>query len=149
MNKIILILLFPFFSFSQTLEISLNKEKFIAKEDVAFVVKNNDSINRFLNIQLEKYDFNKNKWKSYSKDVFSKPFSMPLELTLIVEKKKSLDLKFKINEPELFDSPKYNKKKNNLIRENAKKGKFRIKIFNGINENNKSEYIYSKCFIVI
>ena len=59
MNKIILILLFPYFSFSQTLEISLSKEKFIVKEDIAFIVKNNDSINRFLNIQLEKYDFNK------------------------------------------------------------------------------------------
>lgn len=149
MNKIILILLLPFFSFSQTLEISLNKEKFITKEDIVFVVKNNDSINRYLNIQLEKYDFNKKEWKLYSKDVFSKPFSMPLELTLIVDKKKSLDLKFKINEPELFDSPKFSKKKNNLIRENAKKGKFRIKIFNGINENNKSEYVYSKYFIVI
>lgn len=149
MNKIILILLIPFFSFSQILEISLNKEKFIVKEDIAFVVKNNDSINRFLNIQLEKYDSNKKKWKSYSKDVFSKPFSMPLELTLIVDKKKSLDLKFKINEPELFDSPKFNKKKNNLIRENAKRGKFRIKIHNGTNENNKFEYLYSKHFIVI
>ena len=148
MNKIILLLLFPFFSFSQTLEISLNKEKFIVKEDITFVVKNNDSINRFLNIQLEKYDFNKKEWETYSKDVFSKPFK-PLELTLIVDKKKSIDLKFKINEPEFLDSPKFSKKKNNLIRENEKKGKFRIKIFNGINENNKSEYVYSKYFIVI
>ena len=148
MNKIILILLFPFFSFSQTLEISLSKEKFIAKEDVAFVVKNNDSINRYLNIQLEKYDFNKKEWETYSKDVFSKPFK-PLELTLIVNNKKSIDLKFKITEPEFLDSPRFSKKKNNLIRENAKKGKFRIKIFNGIIENNKSEYVYSKYFIVI
>ncbi len=55
---------------------------------------------------------------------------------------------FKINQPELFDFPKYSKKKNESIRENAKKGKFRIRIMNGSNEFEKNEICYSNSFIV-
>lgn len=148
MKNLILIILIPFFSFSQLLEIKIQKTEFNVKDDIILIVKNNDTVNRFLNVQLEKYDLKNHVWKLYSKDVFSKPFSMPLELTLISEGHKSLDLMFKINQPELFDSPKYSKKKNESIRENAKKGKFRIKIMNGHNEFDKNEIAYSESFMI-
>jgi len=148
MKILILIILLPFFSFSQLLKVKLQKNEFSVKEDIILNVENTDTINRFLNIQLEKYDFKKQVWKLYSKDVFSKPFTIPLELTLISERNRSLDLMFKINQPELFDSPKYSKKKNESIRENAKKGKFRIRIMNGFNEFAKKETSYSDSFII-
>jgi len=148
MKILILIILLPFFSFSQLLKVKLQKNEFSVKEDIILNVENTDTINRFLNIQLEKYDFKKQVWKLYSKDVFSKPFTIPLELTLISERNRSLDLMFKINQPELFDSPKYSKKKNESIRENAKKGKFRIRIMNGFNEFDKKETSYSDSFII-
>lgn len=148
MKNLILIILIPFFSFSQLLEVKVQKSEFNVTEDIILSVKNNDTINKFLNVQLEKYDFKNHVWKIYSKDVFSKPFTIPLELTLISERDKSLDLMFKINQPELFDFPKYSKKKNESIRENAKKGKFRIKIMNGQNEFEKNEICYSDSFIL-
>lgn len=148
MKNLILIILIPFFSFSQLLEVKVQKSEFNIKDGIILNVKNNDTRNRFLNVQQEKYDFKNKVWKLYAKDVFSKPFTIPLELTLISERDKSLYLMFKINQPELFDFPKYSKKKNESIRENAKKGKFRIKIMNGQNEFEKNEICYSDSFIL-
>jgi hypothetical protein len=148
MKILILIILISFFGFSQLLEVKLQKREYNAKDDIVLNIKNNDTINRFLNVQLEKYDLEKQSWKLYSKDVFSKPFTMPLELTLISEKGKVLDLMFKIDQPELMDSPKYSKKKNEYIREEAKKGKFRVKVVNGYDEFDKNEISYSDSFII-
>ncbi|MEN2402530.1 hypothetical protein GKZ90_0022255 [Flavobacterium sp. MC2016-06] len=148
MKILIIAILIPFFCFSQLLEVKMKKSEFNVKEEIILNVKNNDAKDRFLNIQLEKYDFKRHIWKLYSKDVFSEPFTIPLELTLISEGNKSSDLMFKIKQPELFDSPKYSKKKNESIRENAKKGKFRIKVVNGYNEFEKNEISYSDSFIL-
>ena len=148
MKTLILLYLAPLFCFSQLLEIRLEKKIFNVNDSIVLNVKSNDTVNRFLNIQLEKYDSKINTWKLYSKDVFTKPFTPPLELTLVIKSNDFLGLKFKINQPELFDSPKYSKKKNEFIRENAKKGTFRIKVLNGFNEWGKNELVYSDSFII-
>ncbi|WP_433831137.1 hypothetical protein [Flavobacterium anhuiense] len=147
MKILVLVILIPFFGFSQLLEVKVQKEQYNVSDDIVLNIKNNDTISRFLNIQLEKYDEKKGAWKLFSKDVFSKPFN-PLELTLISEKGKNLDLNFKINQPELMDSPKYSNRKNESIKEEGKKGKFRIKVVYGYDEFDKNEISYSDSFIM-
>jgi len=51
MKNLILIILIPFFSFSQLLEVKVQKSEFNIKDGIILNVKNNDTRNRFLNVQ--------------------------------------------------------------------------------------------------
>ena len=146
--KIILLflqLLLPYFLFSQSIDIRMKSRQFTLNEKINFVVINKDSIDRFLNIQLERRDFESKKWVSYSSDIFADP-SSPLELTLKVSKNEFIERSFINRESNWIDSPKFSKKKNELLRNKYKTGLFRLRVLSGYGEQYKKYIDFSNSF---
>ncbi len=141
----ILLLSIPFFGISQTIDVLMSKHEFHTNEKINFLVLNNDTINKYLNIQLMKYNLKLKEWDTYSQDVFSQP-SKPLELSLIISAKGFLKLGFANSGCDWLDSPMHSKRENKFYRDKSKIGLFRLKVFSGSEENNKIDTFFSHSF---
>lgn len=157
MNKLLYILFFFTVlnsgAFSQNTIIVLMSRNNYSVDKINFRINNNDSALYYYNVQLEKYDFEKSQYLSYSKDVFSDS-EFPQELTVSIESKSNKNFSFNIRQSEWLQ---VSKRKRNIVNSSSnkiknneleKKGVFRLKVFYGKDEFNKTTIIYSDDFII-
>ena len=115
-------------------------------DSIIIKLKNIDTINYYINIQLEKKM--KKGWLLYTKDIFNPPFADILN-SKFIPIDTIIKFIFILPEPEWFDDPTWSITYRKKIRAGIKIGKFRYKIFiSSRNDNEYALFLYSPIFFV-
>jgi len=123
------------------------KEKYYQNDSVFIALKNIDTINYYVNIQLEK---KRNKgWLLYTKDIFSSPFADILS-SKVIPINTTVKYTIILPEPEWFEDANWSDSYRKKIRDKIKIGIFRYKIYfsKKNDDDDYNHFLYSPIFLL-